>query len=439
MFGGKKNQHILLGLFVFLFFTSKAFASNTINGVRVWPAPENTRVVFDLAKTAKFSYFSLSNPNRLVVDFIGTQNSAGLLLKNKSDKRIKRIRKSKAKEKGATRLVLDLAESYQVSVFPLTPAGQYGNRLVLDFYDKNRKNKEAIRTVNNKRDIVIAIDAGHGGEDPGSIGGKGTYEKKVTLAIAKRLQKLIDNEKGMTAVMTRSGDYYVNIDERTRIARKKQVDFLVSIHADAFHTPQPNGSSVWVISNKRVESELADWLVNREKNSELLGGGGQVIKSTNDDNLAITLADMNKEHSLEVSLSMATSVLKQMRKITKLHKKQPQHASFGVLKASDIPSVLVETGFISNHKEERNLNSWKHQQKLATAMFDGIQHYFRSYPPMGTYYASIVPKKHKVAPGESLSVVAQKYNVSIRELKSINNLKSSVVRIGQTLQIPRAG
>lgn len=419
-------------------FCVEAFASNKINGVRVWPAPENTRVVFDLSQKPDFKYFSLNKPERLVIDFKSSKNATALANLAKNDKRIKKIRTSKSKTKGTTRLVLELAESYQISVFPLAPAGQYGNRLVVDLYDKKRSVKTAKSVPNNQRDVVIGIDAGHGGEDPGSIGPTGKYEKHVTLAISKRLQQLINKEKGMRAVMIRSGDYYIPVGKRSQIARTKQVDLLISIHADAFRTPQPSGASVWVISNRRVESELAKWLVNREKNSELLGGGGGVIKNTADDNLAITLADMSKEHSLETSMGMADNVISQLRKITKMHKKTPQHGNFGVLKSSDIPSILVETGFISNHKEERNLVSSNHQKKLAKAIHSGVKSYFMSRPPMGSYFASIGYRKHKISRGESLSVVAKRYKVSVNTIKSANNLKSDVVRIGQTLKIPRA-
>ncbi|MFD2165528.1 N-acetylmuramoyl-L-alanine amidase [Thalassotalea euphylliae] len=424
------------------FFVSvSAFASNTIKGVRVWPAPENTRVVFDLAKTPDYSYFSLSRPDRLVIDFADSKNAVQLANLAKNDKRIERVRTSKPKKKGGTRIVLELADSYQLTIFPLAPAGQYGNRLVVDLYDKEKINnveKVAKRTPKSDRDIVIGIVAGHGGEDPGSIGPKGTYEKHVTLAIAKRLEALIKKQKGMKAVMIRTGDYYVPVGRRSEIARQKKVDFLVSIHADAFYTPKPSGASVWVVTNKRVESELSKWLRNRSKNSELLGGGGGVIKNTKDDNLAITLADMNKEHSLSVGMSVAHDVQSHLARVTKMHKKRPQHGNFGVLKSSDFPSILVETGFISNPKEERNLNSGKHQQKLANAVFNGIKKHFLENPPMGTYFAKMGYRKHKVSRGESLSLLAQRYNVSVGELKSANNLKSSTVRIGQTLRIPRA-
>ncbi len=429
----------LISSIVLLIVIFPSYAVNEIDGIRIWPAPENTRVVFDLASKPEYSYFSLSSPQRLVIDLQDTRNAVALTNLAAKDKRIKKIRTSKAKNAKSIRLVLELQESYDLTIFPLAPAGQYGHRLVIDLFDKQRASQTAKKIPpNDKRDLIIGIDAGHGGDDPGSIGHKGTHEKRVTLAIAKKLQQLVDAEKGMKAVMIRTGDYYVPVGRRSEIARQKQVDLLVSIHADAFYTPQPYGASVWVISNRRVESELARWLVNREKNSELLGGGGGVIKNTQDDNLAKTLADMNKEHSLEVSLGMANDVIQYLRKVTKLHKKTPQHGNFGVLKSSDIPSILVETGFISNHNEEKNLLSRTHQAKLADAVFKGIRQYFTEHPPMGSYYASIGYHKHKVNRGESLSVVAKKYKVTVEQIKKANKMNSNVVRIGQTLKIPRA-
>ncbi len=413
--------------------------TNSIDGIRVWPAPENTRIVFDLKNKPDFKYFSLAKPNRLVIDFDNTKNNADLKTLASNDPRIKLFRTSTAKSKSSTRLVLELAHSYQLSVFPLAPAGQYGNRLVVDLYDKSRSTKVTSKPKVSLGDIIIGIDAGHGGEDPGSIGAKGTYEKRVTLAIAKKLQALINKEKGMKAVLIRSGDYYVDLNRRTSLARKKHVDFLVSIHADAFRTPGPHGASVWVVTQKRAESELARWLHNREKKSELLGGGGGVIKNTADSHLALALADMSKEHSLGVSFGVANNVISQLKKITKLHKKTPQNGNFAVLKSSDIPSILVETGFISNHREEKNLTWSKHQQALASAIHSGIRNYFMAHPLTGSYFAAVGYKKHKVRSGESLSVLAQRYKTSVTKIKSANNLKSNQLRIGQTLKIPRAG
>lgn len=431
-----RNTYLLL----FVFFISfQATAINSINGVRVWPAPDSSRVVFDLKDKPDYKYFTLTNPHRLVIDFENSKNAVSLAGAANHDKRIDKIRTSSSKNKNTTRLVLELAQAYKLSVFPLAPAGQYGDRLVVDLHDTTTAAKKDTYTQQGQqRDIIIGIDAGHGGEDPGSIGPKGTYEKRVTLAISKKLQSLINREKGMKAVMIRSGDYYVDLDRRTELARKERVDFLVSIHADAFRTSQPSGASVWVVSNRRAESELSRWLDNRQRNSELLGGGGGVIKTTNDDNLALTLADMSREHSLDVSIGVSKNVIDQLKKITKLHKKTTQYKSLAVLKASDIPSILVETGFISNHQEERNLTSSHHQTKLAKAVHEGIKNYFLEHPLAGSYFASIGFRKHKVSNGESLSVLAKRYNVSVAQLKSANNLNSNMVRIGQTLKIPRA-
>ncbi len=413
------------------------YAANSIDGIRVWPAPENTRIVFDVKQKPDYKFFTLSKPNRLVIDFTNTKNTVALKNLAVNDPRVKLFRSSI--NKGKTRLVLELTKSYQLTVFPLAPAGQYGHRLVIDLYDKSRSKKNVSKPKQSVGDIIIGIDAGHGGEDPGSIGGKGTYEKRVTLAIAKKLQKVINKERGMKAVMIRSGDYYVNLNRRTSLARDKHVDFLVSIHADAFHTPGPSGASVWVVTKSRAESELSRWLVNREKKSELLGGGGGVIKNTSDSHLALALADMSKEHSLGVSFGVANNVIKELKKITKMHKKTPQNGNFAVLKSSDIPSILVETGFISNHKEEKNLTWSKHQQRLANAIHAGIKNHFLAHPLTGSYFASVGYKKHKVRSGESLSVLAKRYNISMSKLKSINKLKSNSLRIGQTLKIPRTG
>lgn len=443
MFGLAKCRNTFTVLFLF-FFSVNTFAANSLDSVRVWPASENTRVVFDLKNKPEYKYFTLKSPARLVIDFKKTKNAMSLANVAKNDKRIGKIRTSTSKVQGTTRLVLELAKSYKLSVFPLAPSGQYGDRLVVDLFDTQSAKKpttvkkEASQTQQKKRDIVIGIVAGHGGKDPGSIGPRGTYEKHVTLAIAKKLQKLIIREKGMSAVMLRTGDYFVDLDQKTERARKEKVDFLVSIHADAFTTSQPSGASVWVVSARRAKSELSRWLDNRQRNSELLGGGGDVIKTTKDDNLALALADMSREHSLDVSIGVSKNVLKQLKKITKLHKKDTQYKSLAVLKASDIPSILVETGFISNHREERNLTSGTHQNKLALAVHNGIKNYFLAHPLAGSYFATIGFRKHKVSSGESLSVLAKRYSVSISQLKSVNNLNSNMVRIGQTLKIPRA-
>ena len=438
MFFEVKTKQICACVVLFFLITFNVYAANIIKGVRIWPAPENTRVVFDLSQKPNFSHFELSKPYRLVLDFENSKFAASLNNILKNDKRIKAVRLSSPKKKGATRLVLDLADDYQSAIFPLKPAGTYGHRVVVDLYDKRGKN--TIKTTNNdaKRDIVIAVVAGHGGEDPGSIGAKGTYEKKVTFKIAQKLSALINKKKGLKAVMIRTGDYYVNHNRKTQLARKNKADLLISIHADAFTSSQPRGASVLVQSTRRANSEFTRWIANRQKESELLGGAGETIKKTKDKNLAITLADMKKEHTMGSSYEFAEHVIKQMKKVTKLHKKKPEGLSLAVLKSSDIPSVLIETGFISNPIEEKNLNNSVHQQKLAHAIYTAIDNYFSKNSPDGTLYAAQQLKRHFIRRGESLGLIAQRYNVSISNLKKVNNLKSSVVKIGQTLKIPRA-
>jgi len=429
---------LLAVLLLWLSIATTVSARNSIDGVRIWPAPENTRIVFDLSQKPDFKYFSLKSPQRLVIDFNNSKNNAALMSAIKADRRVKKIRTSTPKDQGSTRLVLELAEDYRVSIFQLAPAGQYGDRLVIDLYDKESQSITTQDYSQGKRDIVIAIVAGHGGEDPGSIGAAGTYEKRITLEISQKLANLINRKQGYKAVMIRSGDYYVNHDRKTELARKSRADLLISIHADAFTSAQPSGASVLVQATRRADSEFTRWIKNRERNSELLGGAGETIRKTKDNNLAIALADMKKEYTMASSYDFAEQVLKQLKKVTKLHKKKPERLSLAVLKSSDIPSVLIETGFISNPQEERRLNNDRHQQKLANAIYVAVDDYFSGNPPSGTLIAATRVKEHKISRGESLSVVAQRYKVSVRQLKSANNLKSNVVRIGQTLKIPQA-
>ena len=432
------TKKISTAFMLWLSLATTVYASNSIDSVRIWPAPENTRIVFDLSEKADFKYFSLNSPQRLVIDFKNSVNKASLMSVINDDRRVKKIRTSTAKEKGSTRLVLELAEDYRVSVFSLAPAGQYSDRLVIDLYDKKSQAIEIHDTSKDKRDIVIAIVAGHGGEDPGSIGAAGSYEKRITLKISQKLANLINKKQGLKAVMIRSGDYYVDHNRKTELARKSKADLLISIHADAFTSSQPNGASVLVQATRRADSEFTRWIENREKNSELLGGAGETIRSTKDNNLAIALGDMKKEYTMSSSYDFAEHVVRQLKKVTKLHKHKPERLSLAVLKSSDIPSVLIETGFISNPQEERRLNDAKHQQKLAKAIYIAIDDYFASNPLDGTLLAATRVREHKISRGESLSVVAQRYKVSVRQLKSANNLKSNVVRIGQTLKIPQA-
>lgn len=428
--------------------------ANALEGVRVWPSPDETRVVIDLKSEADFSYFSLSEPHRIVIDLKRTSIKSQLPLSVSKSPVLEKIRKSSPPEKSTARLVFELKQSVTPSVFKLspTPGGQYGHRLVVDLpHSKSTKapvvapqsdtkvSKDASQLLGNA-DIIVAIDAGHGGEDPGSIGPTRKYEKHVTLNVSKKLAAQLDAIPGMKAVMTRRGDYFVNLNRRSEIARKNKAHLLVSVHADAFTTPQPRGASVFVLNTKRANTEIARWVENHEKQSELLGGAGQVLaKNNNDRNVSQTLLDLQFSHSQKEGYKVATKILSEMGKVARLHKKEPVNASLAVLKSPDIPSVLVETGFISNPEEEKLLTTRSHQDKLARALAKAIVQYFEANPPEGTLFANRGKQiKHAVKRGESLSIIAQKYGSSVTAIKSANNLKSTSLAIGQVLVIPGA-
>lgn len=287
---------------------------------------------------------------------------------------------------------------------------------------------------------MIVIDAGHGGVDPGSIGPQGTYEKNITLSISKMLEKRINDEPGLRAVMTRSGDYYISPNDRPDFATKESADLLVSIHADAYSTPQPRGGSVWVLSKGRADSELGRLLERTERNSELLGSAANVIGDRDTERyFAETIFNMSMDLSRASSYDISNKVIKEMKKVTRMHKKVPQSASFAVLTAPETPSILVEVGFISNPQEEKNLNWRAYRQQLADSLFSSIKQFFRNAPPEGTLWAQerdTQPKKHKVKSGESLSLIAKRYNVELDSLRKSNNITGDLVRIGQVLTIP---
>ncbi|EGU32062.1 N-acetylmuramoyl-L-alanine amidase AmiB precursor [Vibrio sp. N418] len=434
---------------------SSALFANTLESLRVWPSPDETRVVIDLKSEAEFSYFSLSSPNRLVVDLKDTQLKTKLPLNVKGSPVLKKIRKSSPPQSGTYRLVFELSKNAPAQLFKLapTPGGQYGHRLVVDF-DHGGSKPAAVTTSPSKTqvsrdasqllgtaDIVVAIDAGHGGEDPGSIGPTRKYEKHATLAISKKIADQINAVPGMKAVLTRRGDYYVNLNKRSGIARKNKAHLLVSVHADAFHSPQPRGGSVFVLNTRRANTEIARWVENHEEQSQLLGGAGEVLaKNNNDKNVSQTLLDLQFSHSQKEGYKVAKKILSEMSRVgVRLHKKEPVNASLAVLKSPDIPSVLVETGFISNPTEEKLLFQRSHQDKLARALAKSIVQYFEENPPEGTLFANRGKSiKHKVSRGESLSVIAKKYGSSTKAIMQANNLKSSSLAIGQTLTIPGA-
>lgn len=301
---------------------------------------------------------------RLVVDLKQTNVKAKLPINVKDSAVLKKIRKSTPPTKGTYRLVFELKKKTTPNLFKLrpTPGGQYGHRLVIDLPhgkvskpvkaqpsnpivpSKPSPSKDASQFLGNA-DVIIAIDPGHGGEDPGSIGPTKKYEKHATLIISKKLASELNQVRGVRAVLTRTGDYFVNLNKRSSIARKNKAHLLVSVHADSFRSPQPRGGSVFVLNVRRANSEIARWVEKHEEQSELLGGAGEVLSKVNNDrNVSQTLLDLKFSHSQKEGYKVATKILKEMGKVTRLHKKEPVHASLAVLKSPDIPSVLVETG-----------------------------------------------------------------------------------------------
>lgn len=458
-----KNNHYLqiITVLLWIFFTVPAHAANRLEGVRIWAAPESTRIVFDLTEAPNYTYFSLDGPNRLVVDLKTASTKLTLKNINNNSKLVKDIRVSKSPTKGDLRLVIDLVKPLNANLFSLPVTAPYGNRLVVDLEDNTATTAVAVATsvknvnqaAQSSRDIVIAIDAGHGGDDPGSIGPSGVYEKKVALEIARRVANKINDAPGMRAVMIRTGDYFVNLNKRSELARNSKADLLISIHADAFTSPHPRGASVWVLSMRRANSEIGRWLEQKEKHSELLGGAGEIIQNTdNEQYLAMTLLDMSMNSSMAIGHSVAGDILKDLGGVTELHKSRPESASLAVLKSPDIPSILVETGFISNPKEERLLSSSRHQEDVASAIYKGVNRYFHKNPPADTLIArqkslgssaqstskSTGNVNHKVSRGESLSAIALRYQVSMASIKRANGMKTDVVQLGQTLVIPES-
>jgi len=416
-------------------------ANLSVDGLRLWAAPDHTRLVFDTSGPVDHRLINLDTPERLVIDIKNTHLKVGMPKVEKKDRYIQRLR-SGIRNKKDLRIVLDLKQNIRSKSFMLKPNNKYGHRLVIDLYNikkGNGKKPVVTKTVLNDhglRDIVIAIDAGHGGEDAGATGPSGNQEKKVTLAISRRLEALIKAEPGMRSIMTRTGDYYVPLRKRMKLARQHKADLFISIHADAFRDPRVKGASVYTLSNRGASSEAARWLANSENASDLVGG---VKLDDKDDLLASVLLDLSQTATRQVSTEAAEQVYHQLKKIGDVHGRRVQKAGFVVLKSPDIPSILVETSFISNPVEERKLTNPHHQKKLAKAILQGVRGYFKIAPPPGTLLAARKSGNHAkytISRGDTLSGIADRHRVSLANLRSVNRIANDRIRVGQILQIP---
>lgn len=446
---------------------SAAYAQQlSIKSLRHWVAPDHSRMVFDLSAPSSHKVFLLDNPARLVVDFKNT-HLTGKLDQPAPNHPVFRQVRSSPRNRSNLRIVIDLKQTGVVKSLVVAPDNSKGHRLVVDLYPKKGQSVPAVVTTakakpiiktqyevsktvaapvarytqppkvkqsvtHRLRDVVIAIDAGHGGHDPGAHGPRGTREKHVTFAIAKRLAALINRKPGMKAVLVRKGDYYIELPQRMKIARAAKADLFISIHADAFTRPEAKGASVYTLSNQGATSETAKWLANHENSVDLVGG---VSLDDKDDVLASVLLDLSMTATQEASQNVADKVLKNLGHLGHLHSHRVQRAGFRVLKSPDIPAILVETAFISNPSEENKLRNAAHQQKMALAIFSGLNSYFQQYAPVETRIAR-ENQQHIISRGETLSGIAQQYGVSMRKIKIINDMNSNQVRIGQILSIP---
>ncbi len=446
-----------------------------------------------------YGFFPLHNPNRVVLDIRQSGTIKGLPLSFSGENIVQRIRNSQPKDAQSIRLVFDLNQTtktraatqrdgnnYRVvftlrgtqpvnrssaAAAPVTAARQsasvassqgnpFDGNPVTSVTNSNTTTRPGGAVTLNDA-VIVAIDAGHGGQDPGAMGQRGLREKNVTIAIARKLKALLDRDPMFKPVLTRNGDYFISVMGRSEVARKENANLLVSIHADAAPNHSATGASVWVLSNRRANNEMANWLEQKEKQSELLGGAGDLLANSQaDPYLSQAVLDLQFGHSQRVGYDVAVKVLQQLRGITPLHKRLPEHASLGVLRSPDIPSLLVETGFISNAGEERLLGSSAYQEKIAQAIHKGLRSYFLAHPlqsvpkqenrPLdsvpavsvasnpasGTVQYTGVTQRHTVTRGETLSGIAAKYGVSMATLRELNKLKRDVVWVGQRLKVP---
>ncbi|MBY6189970.1 N-acetylmuramoyl-L-alanine amidase [Microbulbifer agarilyticus] len=427
---------------VFLLATLVALpvSSADVEGVRLWRAPDHTRLVFDLDGPAEHKLFTLKNPDRVVIDVSGAKLTAAIDNLPLADTPIAGVRHATQNQRDL-RVVLDLKQPVNPRSFALRRHEQLPDRLVIDLHDRGKVEEKTIQQVqvSGQKDIVIAIDAGHGGEDPGALGPGGLREKDVVLAISRYLKKSLDKKRGFSAKLVRTGDYYIALRDRVKKGRQLRADLFVSIHADAFTRKDARGAGVYAVSSRGATSETARFLAQRENESDLIGGAGDLSLSDKDDTLAGVLLDLAMTATMNASLDIGSSVLSSLGSFTHLHKKKVEQANFSVLRNPDVPSILVETGFITNPQEARRLRDPSFQKRMAEKLSEGIVAHFSSRPPAGTWLAanaSRVDRKHTISRGDTLSAIAARYNISVAALKKANGMRNSMIRVGQTLTIP---
>ena len=427
-----------------------------LKNIRMHEAPNSNRVVFDSDEPIMYKISRYDNPSRIVIDLKNTRPNVDLDVKSiaQTSKRLVSVRG--ARRGSDYRLVIETKNKIPFKAFILKPIASYGYRLVVDcffngesFSSKVGKSKEKKVPLDREeyRDINVVLDPGHGGEDPGAIGPNGIQEKKVVLDIARRIKNKLDNRLGFSAVLRRTGDYYVALQKRQEISRDEHVDAFISIHADAFRDPKVSGASVYFLSDEGEKSESTKWLEELEKQSDLIGGtGGDAVELykggpqiDRDQKDQIVIVNLVNEMNRAYSGKLGHNVLSEMAKVSglRLHKRKVQEAGFKVLKGRQVPSILIEAGFISNPQEARRLNQLEHQERLSTAIANGIEKYFRQNSPAFTLLRHAgETKKYLVVRGDTLSEISARFGVSVRAIRRVNKLSNNTIRVGQSLIIP---
>ncbi len=439
-----------LSLFFLLISAASWAGEVAVQHLRLWRAPDHTRLVFDTSGPVEHHLFLLQDPHRIVIDIEDARVQGSLPELDTNGSLLAAVRTGKS-ESGSLRVVLDLKGETKPRSFALKPAGEYGHRLVVDLYDAKALDEEVKpsvpapeKTLPRKpetRDLIVAIDAGHGGEDPGAVGRRyRTREKDVTLAIAQELAKLVAQTPGMRPMLIRNGDYYVGLRERFSKARRQRADVFVSIHADAVPGRQAHGSSVYALSERGASNAMARQLADKENASDLIGG---VSINDKDDMLAKVLLDLSHNRTIQDSVSLGDDVLAELRRVGPVHMGQVAQAGFAVLKSPDIPSVLVETAFISNPSEEKKLRTPAFQQQLAKGIFQGIKRFLARTATTRTPTVEAAneprepsPREHVVRKGETTASIARQYNIHVDALRFLNDLSDTNPPVGLRLRIP---